>query len=47
MTVDAIDEGGTVLDSLLAYIDASPSPYHAALNAAERLQAAGSPLGRR
>jgi len=41
MTVDAIDEGGTVLDSLLAYIDASPSPYHAALNAAERLQAAG------
>ena len=31
----------TVLDRLLEYIDASPSPYHAAANAAEQLGRAG------
>jgi aspartyl aminopeptidase len=34
--------GGTPLDDLLAYLDMSPSPYHAAASAIARLEASGS-----
>ncbi len=40
MTADAI-AGSAVLDGLLAYIDASPSPFHAAESASDRLAGAG------